>query len=77
MSEYEIVDIYAPPGTIVYYLDENGYGSNREDARKFFTKHQKLTILRSSIGGWETEIEFEEYPGKWFNSVMFGVKKDG
>lgn len=73
---YEVVDIYVTPGQKVFYLDENGYDSDREYARKFLSKHQELTILMSDVGGWRTEFQFEEVPGKWFNSVMFGVKKN-
>lgn len=73
---YEVVDIYAPPGTIVYYLEENGYDSDREYASKFFQKHQKLTIYHSKIGNWRTDMEFVECPNVWFNSAMFGVKKN-
>ena len=71
---YEIMDYNLPPGSIVYFLDENGYDTERENARMFFTKHQKLTIYHSSIGNWRTDIEFVECPGNWFNSAMFGVK---
>ena len=72
----EVVDIYVQPGTIVYYLDLNGYDGDREYARKFFAVGQKLTVRDSDIGGFRTELEFEEFPGKWFNSVMFGVEND-
>ena len=74
--KYDIVDIYVQPGTVVYYLDENGYEGDREYARKFMQKYQILTIKQTNIGGWRTVVEFEEIPGKWFNSVMFGVKDD-
>jgi hypothetical protein len=69
-----IVDIYVHPGTVVYYLDENGYESDREYARKFMQKYQSLTVRDSDIGGFRTDLEFEELPGKWFNHAMFGVK---
>lgn len=69
-----VVDIYAPPGTIVYYLDENGYEADREYARKFLQKGQELTIYHSKIGNWRTDLEFVECPNVWFNSAMFGVK---
>jgi hypothetical protein len=72
----EIVDIYVQPGTVVYYLDENGYEGDREYARKFMQKYQILTVRDSDIGGFRTELEFEELPGKWFNHAMFGVKND-
>lgn len=72
-----VMEINSPPGTVVYYLDENGYDGDREYARKFMQKYQILTVRQIDIGGWRTVVEFEEIPGKWFNSVMFGVKDNG
>jgi len=69
------MDIYSPSGTVVYFLDENGYDGDLEYARQYMQKHQNLTVKQIDIGGWRTEVEFEEIPGKWFNSVMFGVKE--
>ena len=74
LPEFEVMEYNLPAGSKVYYLDEYGYDAERETARVFFKKHQELTINRSDIGGWRTEIEFVECPGQWFNSVMFGVK---
>lgn len=70
----EVVDIYVQPGNVVYYLDINGYDGDREYARKYFSAGTKLTVRDSHVGGFRTELEFEEHPGKWFNHVMFGVK---
>lgn len=69
------MDIYSTPGTVVYFLDENGYDGDREYARKYMQKGQKLTVKYVNVGGWCTDVEFEEIPGKWFNSVMFGEDK--
>lgn len=74
---YEVVDIHVAPGQKVFYLDENGYESEREYARKFLSKHQELTIWQTDIGRWRTDFQFVECPNVWFNSVMFGVKKNG
>jgi hypothetical protein len=67
------MDIYSPSGTTVYFLDENGYDSDREMARKHFTKGQALTVKDVDVGSWSSTVTFKELPGKWFNTVMFGV----
>lgn len=74
---YKVADIYSPPGTKVYYLDENGYEMERERARKFLRKDQELTIYHTKVDRFRTDFEFVECPNMWFNSVMFGVKDNG
>ena len=70
-----IMDIYSPAGTVVYFLDENGYDSEREHAREHLVKGQVLTVSEIDVGGWSSSVEFEELPGKWFNTVMFAHKE--
>jgi len=48
-----------------------GYEGEREEALKFFTKDQIVKVKKIEIGGFSSRIEFEERPGKWFNSVLF------
>jgi hypothetical protein len=70
------MDIYSKPGVVVYYLGENGYDGDREYANQYMRKGLAFTVKTISIGTWRTDVEFEEIPGKWFNSVMFEeVKK--
>lgn len=71
----QVMDIYCRPGTTVYFLNENGYDSQREEAAEIFTQGQALTVKRIDVGNWSSSVEFEELPGKWFNTVMFGVKE--
>jgi hypothetical protein len=73
--KFKLLDIYSPAGTKAYFIDENGYDSQREEARKFFTKGQVLTVKRIDVESWSSSVTFEELPGKWFNTVMFGVPK--
>ena len=70
-----IMDIYSPAGTVVYFLDENGYDSERERAREHLVKGQVLTVSEIDVGVWSSSVEFEELPGKWFNTVMFAHKE--
>ena len=65
------MDIYSKHGTLVYFLDENGYDGDREYARQYMQKNQSLTVKSVRIGSWSTDVMFEEIPDKWFNSVMF------
>jgi hypothetical protein len=69
------MDIYAAWGTTVYFLDKNGYDSQREDARQYFTKGQALTVANIDVGSSSSTVTFKELPGKWFNTVMFGQPK--
>jgi hypothetical protein len=58
-------------GDEVVFNDTNGYDSQREEALKYFTKDQILKVKNIEIGNFSSSIEFEEAPGKRFNSVMF------
>lgn len=58
-------------GEKVYYLAANGHDHQREAADKILTKGQELTVRNCNIGGWTSSYEFEEFPGQWFNTVMF------
>lgn len=70
-----LLDIYSPAGTKVTFIDENGYDFDREQARKYFTKGQVLTVKRIDVESWSSSVTFEELPGKWFNTVMFAHKE--
>ncbi|MBX4911451.1 hypothetical protein HJA82_29495 [Rhizobium bangladeshense] len=58
-------------GDELVFLDANGYDSDRKEANKFFTKDQILKVKSVDVGNYSTSVEFEEAPGKRFNSVMF------
>lgn len=61
----------APAGRQVLFLSENGRDSELERARKFFQRGELLTIKEIEVGMYSSEVEFDEYPGKTFNTVMF------
>lgn len=65
------MNIYAPSGHKVQFLDRNGYEHELTEARNVFVKGQTLTVQKTNVGSFRTGVEFQEYPGKWFNSVMF------
>ncbi|WP_141690328.1 MULTISPECIES: hypothetical protein [unclassified Ensifer] len=58
-------------GDELVFLNENGYDSQLEEARRHFVKDQVLKVKNIDIGDWSSSIEFEEKPGQRFNSVMF------
>ena len=69
------MDIYAHKGAKVYFLGKNGYDSQLKLAMEIFEVSQELTVNRIDVGGWSSSVEFQEYPGKWFNTVMFEDKE--
>lgn len=58
-------------GDKVRYLATNGYEHDRNHANTYLKKDEILTIKDCSIGSWSSTYEFEEHPGKQFNTVMF------
>lgn len=67
----ETMNIYAPKGTKVKYINRNGYDLHREWANKFLNENQVYTVDFTDVGGWKTYVYLEEVPDKGFNSVMF------
>jgi len=65
------MDIYSKPGTKVYFLGANGYEAELVDAMKIFLLGQHLTVKRIDVGSSISYVEFEEFPNRMFNTVMF------
>lgn len=61
----------SPYGRKVEFLNRNGYEKQREDAQKYFHTGQILTVQEIYVGSSSSEVEFVEFPGKRFNTVMF------
>ena len=70
------MDIYSRPGTTIYFLNKNGYDSQRKEAAEIFLEGQALTVKRMDVGDSSSRVEFKELPGKWFNTVMFGTPEE-
>jgi hypothetical protein len=66
-----------PEGRKVVFLDDNGYDIQREYARQFFAKGDVLTVKEIYVGGGSSTVEFIEFPGKKFNTVMFAEVEEG
>ena len=61
----------SPKGRKVIFLNDNGYDIQREIANRYFSKNTILTIKEIYVGRGSSEVEFEEFPNKKFNTVMF------
>lgn len=66
----------SPYGRKVYFLNENGYQTEREHACDFFDTGQELTVKEIYVGRSSSQVEFVEYSNKKFNTVMFADKKE-
>lgn len=73
MNETTTYDLlYAPPGTKVRYLDENGYDSDKVNAKHLgLVKGCLYTLVKINIGSFCSNIYLQEFPQYPFNSVMF------
>lgn len=61
----------SPQGRKVVFLNDNGCDIQREHANRYFLEGDILTIKEIYVGGSSSEVEFEEWPNKMFNTVMF------
>ena len=64
------MNIYAPKGTKVRFLNFNGQDWEREKAATVFDTEKEYTVDHTDVGNWSTDVYFEEVAGPW-NSVMF------
>jgi len=70
------MNIYAPRGTVVEYLDTNGYDYEPIAARdNGFVKGNLYTVKSTDVGHSRTKVEFFEIKGS-YNSVMFKDVKE-
>lgn len=64
------MNIYAQKGTKVRFLNFNGQEWEREKAATVFDIETEYTVDRTDVGGWSSDVYFEEVAGPW-NTVMF------
>jgi hypothetical protein len=57
-------------GDRMRFLGENGYPHELAAAKAKMKDGEVFTVEKFHLGGWHSDIEFEELTGKW-NSVMF------
>jgi len=61
----------SPKGKKVKFLGRNGRGYELIYAKKIFELNQILTVKEIFIDDRFATVEFMEYPGLFFNTVMF------
>lgn len=61
----------SPKSRKVRFLDKNGYDADKAHARKCLKKNDVLTVHEIYVYGNYSHVEFEEFRGKRFNTVMF------
>ena len=60
-----------PKGRKVRFLNDNGRDFEREIANQLIEEGEILTVKEIFVGTYRSTVEFVEYPGKEFNTVMF------
>lgn len=61
----------SPEGRLVYFLAANGRDSELEHAKSIIHAYKVLTVKEIYVGRSSSTVEFQEYPGERFNTVMF------
>ena len=65
------LDISAPEGTRVQFLNMGGAEWDRVHARKHLNTADTYTVKKINISGWSSNVELEGLPVITFNTVMF------
>lgn len=62
----------AESGTLVRFSHPaNGYTHQQEKAAKFLVVGEVYTVEKTEIHSWHTYVYLKEFPGEFFNSVLF------
>ncbi len=68
------MNIYAQKGTEVVYVGTEGVHLTEEQknsAEKNLKKGYFYTIETTEVLAWETRVHLQEFPGIYFNSLVF------
>ncbi len=66
------MNIYAEKGVRVVFANSTaGYLGDQETAAKYMKVGEAYTVERTHVAGFHTNVELQEFPGVFFNSVMF------
>ncbi|QEG04176.1 hypothetical protein [Bacillus phage BC-T25] len=60
-----------PHGRVVKYTGKGGYDIDNEKALRYMEVNKILRVQEIYVGGWYSEVEFQEFPGVRFNTVLF------
>ena len=65
-----------PKGTVLVFLNKNGYDWEREQVNKILEEGALVTVALCRVDGWSSTYKFEEVEGE-FNTVMFEKYHNG
>jgi len=73
-SGRRIMDIHSPPGTVVQYMDRNGYPGDVDHCRKAGLRKDELYEVAEidTHGSW-SGVRLKEFSGQWFNTACFCI----
>ena len=76
-NNFDYMDIYSQPGDkVICAFPHAGYPYDQEKLLKHrIAVGDVVTVEKTEIHGWSTDLYLKEYPGVRFNTVNFGVKK--
>jgi hypothetical protein len=60
-----------PSGRVVFSKPNSGYDGDQELAAKHLNVGVTYIVARESIGESHSSVQLVEYPGIWFNTVLF------
>ena len=61
----------APWGRKVIFINKNGWDYDLEHARRLLSEGDIVTVEEIYVGRSSSKVEFIEFPGETFNTVMF------
>lgn len=68
---YDPMSLDSKPGERMKFTGYGGYDYQQEQAKKLLTVGHIYTVERVDVGDWSSTVEFKEFPGENFNTVMF------
>lgn len=66
------MDIYSRSGTIVRFLNQNGYEHERDTAAISLTEGVDYEVEHIDVGNWSSRVKLVGIDG-WWNTVMFAT----
>jgi hypothetical protein len=71
-----IMDIYAPTGTKVRFINANGYDHERKAAASILDTAKTYTVASTNVRQSSSSVYLQEIPTRSFNTVMFETVED-
>ena len=61
---------------VQYSFPENGYDHDHQKARQYLVEGAAYIVKKIDVGNSHSSVEFREFPGIWFNTVLFENAKE-